>query len=395
MAMKYHPDKNPDDAAASEKFKQCSEAYEILSDAEKRAAYDRYGLDALKEGGMGGHGGFGMNPEDIFASFFGGGFGGMRGGGGGGGGPRKTRDMVTALPVTLEELYAGAVKKMKVTRKVVCTACAGSGAKSGKATRCAPCQGQGVRVVLRQFGPGMLTKQQVVCDQCRGEGEVVREQDKCGTCRGERVSESTKVLKVEIDKGARDGQRLTFRGESDEAPGMKAGDLIFVLKQKQHDVFERRGSHLFMEKEIPLASALCGGQFVVPHLDGRPLVVTLAAGDVVVPEAVKEVRNEGMPIAGRTYEHGSLFIKFTLAFPVSLTAAQVALVKQALTEALPAVVADAAHVPVTTVAASESRWENAQEEDERGAGHGHGGDDDEDEDEDGHGHGPGVQCAQQ
>ncbi len=351
-------------------------------------------MDAFKEGGPGGPGGFhgGMNPEDIFASFFGGGFGGGARGGGGGGGPKKTRDMVTALPVTLEELYGGAVKKMKVTRKVVCKPCTGSGSKTGKATQCGACHGQGVRVVLRQFGPGMISKQQMVCDQCEGEGTKVRDQDRCTECRGERVVEDKKVLKVEIDKGARDGQRLVFRGESDEAPGLKAGDLIFVLKQREHERFTRRGHHLFMEQELPLASALCGGEFSVPHLDGRVLLVTMAAGSVVVPDSVHEVRNEGMPVAGRTYEHGSLYIKFRVTFPATLNAKAVEALRAALPAGLPAVTKTPEHVPATMVPADESNFD----EDDDGHGHSHGNAYDEDDDEDGgEGHPQGVQCAQQ
>jgi len=319
LAMKFHPDKNAGDASAAEKFKEISEAYEILSDGEKRAAYDRFGMDAFKEGGAhGSRGGFGVSPEDLFASFFGG-FGGMGGGGGGRArGPRKTRDIVTALPVTLEECFVGAVRKMKVTRKVLCKGCKGSGSKTGRAATCTACQGQGVRVVLRQIGPGMITKQQMVCDQCRGEGETVRAQDRCSECAGERLKEEQKVLKVEIDKGARDGQKIVFRGESDEAPGAQAGDLIFVLKEREHATFVRKGPHLFMKKEVPLAAALCGLEFLVPHLDGRTLLVATGPGDVIAPGVLKEVRNEGMPLAGRPYEHGALYIEFDVAFPEHL-----------------------------------------------------------------------------
>jgi len=394
MAMKYHPDKNPDDASASEKFKQVSEAYEILSDAEKRAAYDRYGMDAFKEGGPGGMGGgFGMNPEDIFASFFGGGggFGGMRGGQQQG--PKKTRDMLTALPVTLEELYLGTVKKMKVTRKVVCKPCQGSGSKTGKAQQCPTCHGQGVRVVLRQFGPGMISKQQVVCDQCEGEGTRVREQDKCVECRGERVVEDKKVLKVEIDKGAKDGQRLVFRGESDEAPGLKAGDLIFVLKVREHDRFERRGNNLFMEQEIPLTAALCGGEFVVKHLDSRELLISLSPGKVIIPDSVHELRNEGMPVAGRPYEHGSLFVKFRVLFPPTLPVKALDAIRTQLPPGLPVVTHTPDHVSVSLAPVESSRFESGDDDD---GGHGHGNAYDEDEEEDDNdGHPHGVQCAQQ
>jgi len=185
MAMKYHPDKNDGDPEAAEKFKACSEAYEILSDEQKRATYDKYGKEAFKEGsGVGG-----MSTEDIFSHFFGSGFGfssrANRG-------PKKTKDMVKDLPVTLEDLYNGITKKMKITKNVVCSQCEGTGAASKKSFICQACGGSGVRVIVRQFGLGMITKQQVRCDECNGEGEAIPYKDRCKICSGQKVKEEKK-----------------------------------------------------------------------------------------------------------------------------------------------------------------------------------------------------------
>jgi len=323
MAMKYHPDKNPDDPEAAEKFKEASAAYEILSDPEKRSKYDKFGKDAFKDGGMG------MNAEDIFSSFFG--FGGspfgfsraQRG-------PRKTKDMITALAVSLEDLYNGTTKRMKVTRKVLCKDCNATGSASGKSTTCQTCSGTGRRVIVRQFGPGMITKQEALCDQCQGQGEVISPKDKCKKCAGRKVNEEKKFVDVEIDKGMKEGKKITFRGDADEAPGCVAGDLIFVIKENDHPLFKRDGVHLFIEKEIPLANALTGYQFIINHLDGRKILIKTPQGDILKPGDTREVRNEGMPVYSRPYEKGNLYVKFKIIFPEKLTSNQVGDIRKGL-----------------------------------------------------------------
>eukprot|EP01128_Nolandella_sp_AFSM9_P010981 TRINITY_DN76_c0_g1_i1.p1 TRINITY_DN76_c0_g1~~TRINITY_DN76_c0_g1_i1.p1 ORF type:complete len:470 (-),score=118.14 TRINITY_DN76_c0_g1_i1:162-1571(-) len=382
MAMKYHPDKNAGDPEAEEKFKSCSEAYEILSDEEKRTMYDRVGLKGMKEGGGG------MDPNDIFSSFFGGGFGGFGGGGGRSRGPRKTRDVVMALQLTLEELYNGVTKSMRVTRKTLCKKCKGSGSKSGKSTTCPTCQGSGVRTVLRQFGPGMMARQQVACDRCE-EGEIVTPGDRCLECHGAKLVESKKILKVEIDKGTKEDKKIVFRGESDEAPGYVAGDVVFVVKEKKHAVFERHGIHLVMEKTIPLVSALCGFSFTVKHLDERVIHVSHPAGQVIKPDSLKELVNEGFPIFTRTYEHGSLFIKFNVTFPDTVAPKALTALRANLPDALaPAKKTEAMQSSVlqdTDI----SRLKN------QGSASGGYGNAYEDSDSDDGGRDGGVQCAQQ
>lgn len=324
--MKYHPDKNSSPEAV-EKFKQISEAYEVLSDQSKRDKYDKFGMDALKEGGMGG-----VSPEDIFSSFFGG-FGGRTERG-----PRKTKDKVTVLNLSLQDLYAGITKKMKVTRKVVCQTCEGKGTASKSAAhQCSGCKGTGIKVVVQQMGPGYYSQQQGTCPDCKGAGEVIPAKDRCKTCSGEKVVESQKIINVEIDPGSKEGKKVILRGEADELPGLQAGDLIFVVKEKPHDLFKRDGVHLIMEKEIPLINALTGTHFAITHLDGRKIHIRTEAGDIIKPGDVREIPNEGMPVPTRPYERGNLYVKFSVKFPEKLSQKQVQGLLGSLPEGLPSI----------------------------------------------------------
>jgi len=225
------------------------------------------------------------------------------------------------LNLSLEELYAGVVKKMKVTRRVVCKECEGKGSATKQSYQCTGCKGAGTKVTLTQFGPGRYAQQRMPCDVCHGTGENIPQKDRCKTCNGEKVVEDSKVIKVEIDRGSKDGKKVMFRGESDELPGAQAGDLIFVVKEKPHTQFKREGVHLYLEKEIPLLDALTGTQFVVTHLDGRNLMVK--ANDIIKPGDVKEISGEGMPVPSRPYEQGNLYIKFSIKFPDKLSSDQV------------------------------------------------------------------------
>ncbi|VAI22916.1 unnamed protein product [Triticum turgidum subsp. durum] len=294
-AIKNHPDKGGD----PEKFKELAQAYEVLSDPEKREIYDQYGEDALKEG----MGGGGMHdPFDIFQSFFGGG-GNPFGGGGSSRGRRQRRgeDVVHPLKVSLEELYNGTSKKLSLARNVLCSKCNGKGSKSGASMKCAGCQGAGYKVQIRQLGPGMIQQMQQPCNECRGSGETISDKDRCGQCKGEKVVHEKKVLEVVVEKGMQHGQKITFPGEADEAPDTVTGDIIFVLQQKEHPKFKRKGDDLFYEHTLTLTEALCGFQYVLAHLDGRQLLIKSNPGEVVKP-----------------FMKGKLYIHFTVDFPDSL-----------------------------------------------------------------------------
>lgn len=156
---------------------------------------------------------------------------------------------------------------------------------------------------------------QSVCTDCSGEGEVIAEGDRCKSCKGKKVTSETKIIEVHIDKGMQDGERLTFRGEGDQKPGIEAGDVIIVLGMKPHEKFERRGSDLFMKHEISLTESLCGFTMVLNHLDKRQLIIKSAPGEVIIPGNLKGIPNEGMPMHRNPFEKGFLYIKFDVKFP--------------------------------------------------------------------------------
>lgn len=311
LAMKNHPDKGGD----PEKFKEITAAYEVLSDPEKRQIYDEYGEDAIKEGMGSSGGGPGDNPFDIFESLFGGGGGHPFGGRGGRGGKRKGEDVVHPLKVSLEDVYNGVSKKLSLAKNVMCPKCDGKGSKSGASGRCAGCQGSGVKVQLRQIAPGMVQQMQTVCPDCRGAGEMISDRDKCEKCRGNKVVQEKKILEVHVEKGMQHNQKIVFHGEADEAPDTVPGDIVFVVQQKEHKLFKRKGSDLYLEKELTLVEALCGFKFVINHLDGRELLIQSNEGEIIKPGQFKAVYDEGMPTHTRQFDKGKLFIQFQVKFP--------------------------------------------------------------------------------
>ncbi|CAO2840917.1 unnamed protein product [Amaranthus hypochondriacus] len=314
-AIKNHPDKGGD----PEKFKELAHAYEVLSDPEKREIYDQYGEDALKEG-MGGGGGM-HDPFDIFSSFFGGGpFG---GGSSRGRRQRRGEDVIHPLKVSLEDLYSGTTKKLSLSRNVICSKCSGKGSKSGASMKCGGCQGTGMKVSIRQLGPGMIQQMQHPCNECKGTGETINDKDRCPQCKGEKVVQEKKVLEVVVEKGMQHGQKITFPGEADEAPDTVTGDIVFVLQLKEHPRFKRKGEDLFYEYTLSLTEALCGFRFVLNHLDGRQLLIKSNPGEVIKPDQFKAIDDEGMPIYQRPFMKGKLYIHFTVEFPDSLNPDQV------------------------------------------------------------------------
>jgi DnaJ family protein A protein 2 len=213
-AIVNHPDKGGDE----EIFKEITVAYECLSDPEKRKLYDKYGEEGLQKGGGGGGGGF----HDIFDM--------MRGGGGGGGGPqgsRKVKPSVKQVEVSLEDLYEGKTISFGLDRQRNCGACKGIGGTDAKAVvTCTGCKGRGIRVTMRQLGPGMYSQQQGPCDECQGQGETIDPKKICKTCKGKKISKDKKEITVEVSKGAPHGEQYTVHGEGNEIPGAEAGDVI-------------------------------------------------------------------------------------------------------------------------------------------------------------------------
>ncbi|KAM9375864.1 dnaJ homolog subfamily A member 4 isoform 1-T2 [Pholidichthys leucotaenia] len=300
LALKYHPDKNRNDG---EKFKLISQAYEVLSDPKKRDLYDQGGEQAIKEGGMGG----GSSPMDIFNMFFGGGGRMQR--------ERKGKNVVHQLSVSLEDMYNGSTRKLGLQKNVICEKCEGYGGKKGALEKCSACKGKGVQVRVQQLGPGMIQQIQSMCQDCQGQGERFNSKDRCKNCNGHKVERKKKILEVHIDKGMKDGQKITFYGEGDQEPGLEPGDVIIVLDQREHSVFQRQHDDLVMKMNIKLVEALCGFKKTIETLDNRTIVISSQPGEVIKHNDIKCVMNEGMPVYKNPYERGQLIIQFQVEFP--------------------------------------------------------------------------------
>jgi len=262
---------------------------------------------------------FGDSPFGGGGSPFGG-FGGLFGHmGGGGGGPsrnrrRKGEDIAHPLKVTLEQMYKGVTRTLEISRKIICSACNGAGGREGAKQQCSACRGHGIQIITRQIGPNMMQRMQQVCKECSGEGEIINERDRCKTCLGKKTIDQKKKLEVVISPGSRHEQQLRFPGESDQAPNTEPGDVIIVLQQEPHPVFQRSGDNLLMKHKINLVESLCGFQFVITHLDERKIVLTHPPNDPIAPETYRCLKGQGM-INMRTHEHGDLIVQFDVEFP--------------------------------------------------------------------------------
>eukprot|EP01086_Lenisia_limosa_P015313 TRINITY_DN482_c0_g1_i5.p1 TRINITY_DN482_c0_g1~~TRINITY_DN482_c0_g1_i5.p1 ORF type:complete len:419 (+),score=51.06 TRINITY_DN482_c0_g1_i5:34-1257(+) len=300
LAMQFHPDRNP---SGADKFKEISMVYDILSDPEKRSIYDKYGEEGLKEGID--------HDSDLFSQLFGGVFG-----GGGRKGPRKGENLTHPLKVTLEDLYKGKKTRLSLQKNVICSMCNGRGcASSVTNTKCVECKGQGVKVVIRQIGPGMMQQMQVKCSSCDGQGCSIPLGKHCKKCSGHKTIVEKKVLEVNIDRGMKDGQKIYFKGEGDQTPGIEPGDVVIVLQQKEHGVFQRNNMDLHAQKTITLLEALTGFCFFVKQLDGRVLKIQSCVGEIIKPGDFRAIENEGMPKFKQPFTFGKLFIQFDVTFP--------------------------------------------------------------------------------
>ncbi|MFT0211650.1 molecular chaperone DnaJ [Pseudomonas sp. F1_0610] len=310
LATKYHPDRNPDNKEAEEKFKEANEAYEILSDADKRAAYDRYGhagVDPNMGGGAGAGGFAGGNFSDIFGDVFSDFFGG--GGRSSRNGPQRGSDLRYNIELTLEEAVRGTTQTIKIPVAVVCKSCDGSGAKKGTSpTTCATCNGVG-QVRMQQ---GFFAVQQE-CPRCHGTGQMIT--DPCNSCHGHGHVEENKTLSVKIPAGVDNGDRIRLAGEGEAgAKGGPAGDLYVVVHVKRHEIFERDGSNLHCEVPINFADAALGGEIEVPTLDGR---VKLKIPEGTQTGKMFRLRGKGVkPVRSSTV--GDLLCRAVIETPVKL-----------------------------------------------------------------------------
>jgi molecular chaperone DnaJ len=325
LAMKYHPDRNPGDKTAESHFKDINEAYGVLSDADKRRTYDRYGPEAFTNAGGGGGAGFGgfdANVGDIFNDIFEDFFGASTGR------TRRRRgtagaDLKYTLEISLEEVLTGKDAKIKVPHWEDCSACRGTGAKGATAiATCPDCKGSG----QIRFQQGFFAVSRT-CSKCRGQGRIITEP--CPTCHGERRAQHDRTLSVWIPAGVEDGTnlRLTGKGEPGEG-GAPPGDLYVVVAIKPHPIFTRDGSHLICDAPVTFAKAALGGKLEATTLEGKPVTLKIPAG--TPPGKVFKLRSHGLPDmhgGGR----GDLLVRIRLVVPTKLNARQRELLEELAT----------------------------------------------------------------
>lgn len=325
LAMQYHPDRNADNAEAEKKFKEVSEAYDVLKDEQKRAAYDRFGHSAF-EGGMGGGGAgagaagfdFSSSFADIFEDLFGGAAGGRRGGGGN----ANTRgaDLRYNLSVSLEEAFKGAQKNVTITTSTACDACEGSGGEKGsKPTTCPTCNGMG-KVRAQQ---GFFTIERA-CHTCQGMGKVIK--DPCRKCAGSGRTRKDKTLTVNIPAGVEEGTRIRLSGEGEAGfRGGQDGDLYIFLSVKPHPLFKREGADIHCKVPLSITDAALGGTVEVPTIDGTRVKVNIPAGTQTGRQF--RLRSRGMSIM-RTQNRGDMYIHASVETPINLTKRQRELLRE-------------------------------------------------------------------
>jgi len=317
-AIQYHPDKNPGDKVSEEKFKEAAEAYEVLSDDQKRQRYDQYGHAGVGGAASGGFGGAGMNMDDIFSHFgdiFGGHFGGSFGGFGGsqrGGGQRVRRgsDLRVKVKLTLAEISTGVEKKIKVKKQVVCSHCNGTGASNGSSTTtCTTCNGQGRVTRVQNTILGQM-QTAAECPTCGGDGKIIKE--KCNYCSGEGTVREDEVISINIPAGVMEGMQLSVSGKGNAARrGGVNGDLLVLVEEEAHPELIRDENDLVYNLLLTVPMAILGGSVEVPTVEGK-VKVTIAPG--TQPGKVLRLRGKGLPSVNR-YGTGDLLVNVGVYIP--------------------------------------------------------------------------------
>ena len=324
LAKKFHPDANPGDSAAESKFKEISEAYAVLSDGDKRAAYDQYGHAAFDPSNAGGGGGFygnvNFDMHDIFNSFFGdGGFDIFGGGGRRRSGPKRGADLQMRMQINFEDAVFGTTKEVQMQANELCDACKGSGAKPGThPENCKDCGGSGQVRMMQQTLLGSMTTVRT-CPACEGEGRIVKEP--CLPCRGAGKIRATKTLNITVPKGIDNGQsiRLTGKGEPGEKGGSD-GDLLITMQIKPHKVFSRQGNNLYLDVPITFVQAALGDDISIPMLDGTEEKHYVKPG--TQPGAVVSLKGKGVPSVRNNRNVGDLVVTLNVTVPTGLTEKQ-------------------------------------------------------------------------
>ena len=323
LAVKYHPDKNPGNKEAEEKFKEAAEAYSVLSDADKKAKYDQFGHAGVDGAGPDFSGGFGnLNDilNDLFGGAFGGGFGGFGGFGGGfGGGQRRERvyrgrDIRVRVKLTLEEIARGVEKEISIEKNVPCPDCGGRGARNSSDIKtCPACNGTGqVQRVVNSFLGQTVTYS--TCQQCGGEGKIIS--NPCHTCSGTGLVRQRETIKVKIPAGVEAGMQMTVQGEGHAAKNNGInGDLLVVIEEQEHPDFRREGSNLLYTKVISVVDAMLGCEVEIPCLDGKQKIRVEPGTQ---SGTVTRLRGKGLPSVN-SYGTGDLYVKIAVWIPKKLT----------------------------------------------------------------------------
>ncbi len=329
IAIKYHPDRNPDNKEAEEKFKEAAEAYDVLRDPQKRQQYDQFGFNGPQGSGFGGFGAGGMDMNDIF-SMFGDIFGGHSGFGGFGGGHAQPQqhqgsDLRVKVKLTLNEIATGVTKKFKIHKDITCDHCHGTGCKDGeKPKTCPTCHGSGftIKTVRSMFG---MMQTQAPCPQCGGEGTII--ENKCTECHGTGVKKGEEVVEISIPAGVEGGMCLTVRGKGNA--GMHNGingDIQVIIEEEKSDVFYREEKNLYYNLMLDFATATLGGEVEIPTLTGK---TTLKIEPGTQPGKQVRLRGKGLPsVPGYGYGSGDIIVNISIYVPKTLTKEEKELVKK-------------------------------------------------------------------
>ena len=321
LAIQYHPDKNPGDKEAEEKFKEAAEAYGVLSDPDKKARYDQFGFEGVSGAGGSGFGGAGMDINDIFSMFgdiFGGrgGFGGFGGfGGGGGSRPAKFRgsDQRVKVKLTLQEIANGVTKKFKLKKYVPCTHCNGSGAENGAVDTCPECKGTGRVIRTQQSFFGMM-QSEVACPHCNGQGKIIK--NKCKHCNGEGIVMGEEIVEVNIPAGVYEGMQLSMRGKGNAGKfNGVPGDLLILVEEEKHPTLVRDENDLIYSLLLDIPTAALGGFAEIPTIDGKAKV-TIDPG--TQPGKVLRLRGKGLPTLNG-YGKGDIVVNISVYIPETLS----------------------------------------------------------------------------
>lgn len=301
LTRKYHPDKKDGNL---EKFRDISEAYEILSDSNKRRIYDTRGYEAAKNSNS--PNGQNEDEDDVFSSFFG---GRMRK-------ENKMDDQRIKIRVGLSDLYSGKEFFFKFSKNIICPHCRGSGAESDDDVQvCQKCGGNGIIIERQQLGPGFVQQFQRTCPKCGGKGKTVTKS--CNVCKSEKIIPTIEEMNIYVEKGMSNGQEITYEDAADESPDKRAGNLVFIINEIKHNLFKRDGNNLSTEMTVSLKEALLGFTKELTHLDGRK--VKIQREEVTQSGFIIKLKGEGMPVHQRSGEFGDLLVKINVEFPKELS----------------------------------------------------------------------------